>query len=441
MHTEEKCHLLSRWAGVVSLFAAATCLFVYPAQAVDESKLTVAFSDTKATADASGPLTTLRKSADAVDAAYAAYEKATDRDQNEKLWTAYTQTNDSLVPKIMDGVRESPTAPEAFGLLEWVVTNGRTAERSLRPCYCQAIEILRDHYTTHTNISRICWKMGFNGDPLSEQPAVEFLQMASTNNPERAARAYASYALALLAKEKSEEITYSRTLRASIYTNAPNAARQKARAAYLEKTRGQNPDAILHQAEQLFQTVKTDYSDVPNFSPGPGIRKPEPTLGEQASIELYECQHLTVGRPAPEIEGEDLDGHKLRLSDYRGKVVIISFWASWCGPCMQMVPHEAAIAQRLAGKPFVLLGVNADSGKTEAKRAAAESKMTWQSFWNGGSSEGGIAGAWNVHSWPTVYVLDSNGTIRAKFDGYDALLDAEVDQLLQEAEKNEGSKI
>jgi thiol-disulfide isomerase/thioredoxin len=275
--------------------------------------------------------------------------------------------------------------------------------------------------------------LGLFGDPLN-RPTVEFLQIAATNNPDRAERGAATFARACLTKREADDMAFWVNMPPSIYTNA---AAQATRATFLEEAKTRGPEAILHEAEQLFQTVKTDYSDVPNFLPGPGLRQPELTLGGQASIELYECEHLTVGKVVPEIQGENIEGHKLRLSDYRGKVVLVSFWASWCGPCMQMVPHERAIAERLAGKPFVLIGVNGDSEKTAAERAMAEQKMTWQSFWNGGNSEGGIAGAWNVHAWPTVYVLDSKGTIRLKLNGYggkktDALLDAVVDKLLED---------
>ena len=50
--------------------------------------------------------------------------------------------------------------------------------------------------------------------------------------------------------------------------------------------------------------------------------------------------NLAVGKPAPEIEGVDVDGKPLKLSDYKGKVVVLVFWGSWCGPCMAQVPHE-----------------------------------------------------------------------------------------------------
>jgi len=53
------------------------------------------------------------------------------------------------------------------------------------------------------------------------------------------------------------------------------------------------------------------------------------TVGEQAKRELYEIRHLSVGKPAPEIEGEDQDGKRFKLSDYRGKVVLLDFWGNW----------------------------------------------------------------------------------------------------------------
>jgi thiol-disulfide isomerase/thioredoxin len=389
----------------------------------------ILFSGAGRAADASDDLTTLRREVDGVSAIYKAYEKATKQDEQEKLWKTYMETNDALLPRVFEGVRKSPSSPLAFGLLEWVMTNGRISIPSLRPYASQSVELLRDRYTLETNISEVCKQLGLFGYAES-QPTVEFLQIASEKNPDRRARGAATFALAWLTKRHAEGIAYEKAVPASIYTNAA------ARAAALDAVK-EDSAAILQQAEQLFQTVITNYSDVANFLPGPGLREPKPTMGEQAVIELYECEHLTIGKIAPEIQGEDIDGHKLKLSDYRGKVVIISFWASWCGPCMQMVPHEKTIAQRLAGKPFVLIGVNGDSKKADAKRAMAEQKMTWQSFWNNGSSEGGIAEAWNVHGWPTVYILDATGMIRLKLDGYggkrtDALLDAEVDQLVEQ---------
>ncbi len=55
--------------------------------------------------------------------------------------------------------------------------------------------------------------------------------------------------------------------------------------------------------------------------------------------------NLVVGKPAPEIEGADMDGKPFKLSDYKGKVVVLVFWGTWCGPCMAQVPHERELVQ------------------------------------------------------------------------------------------------
>ena len=94
------------------------------------------------------------------------------------------------------------------------------------------------------------------------------------------------------------------------------------------------------------------------------------------------------GKPAPEIDGVDFNGNPLKLSDYRGKVVVLSFWGSWCGPCMGEIPLERELAERLKGKPFALLGVNCDEDKTAAKKAIEIRANRWPN-WNDGAPDSG----------------------------------------------------
>ena len=133
---------------------------------------------------------------------------------------------------------------------------------------------------------------------------------------------------------------------------------------------------------------------------------------------------------------EGVDGKKFKLSDSRGKICVLTFWASWCGPCMQMVPVERALAERMHGKLFAMIGVNGDAILPDAKRAMEREKMTWPSFWNGKEGpKGPIATAWNVHGWPTIFVLDSEGIIRFKYEGYgnesSNVLNGCVDELME----------
>ncbi len=95
-----------------------------------------------------------------------------------------------------------------------------------------------------------------------------------------------------------------------------------------------------------------------------------------------------------------------------------------------MIPHERSLVKKLKDKPFALLGINSDP-RENLKKAMEREKITWRSWWDGGSSDGPIAKKWNVHGWPTIYVLDHKGTIRYK-DVRDKQLEEAVETLLKE---------
>jgi hypothetical protein len=97
-----------------------------------------------------------------------------------------------------------------------------------------------------------------------------------------------------------------------------------------------------------------------------------------------------------------------------------------------MYPHERSLVQRLEGKPFALLGINSDSGRTALKEVLKKEHITWRSWWDGGTIEGPIATRWNVSGWPTTYVLDHHGVIRFR-NVRGEELDKAVDALLKES--------
>ena len=96
-----------------------------------------------------------------------------------------------------------------------------------------------------------------------------------------------------------------------------------------------------------------------------------------------------------------------------------------------MYPHERSLVTRLKDKPFALVGINSDSDREEIQKVMEKEQITWPSFWNGGGTDGGIAKTWNVHGWPTIYILDHKGVIRFR-DKRDAELDKAVEALLTE---------
>ena len=98
-----------------------------------------------------------------------------------------------------------------------------------------------------------------------------------------------------------------------------------------------------------------------------------------------------------------------------------------------MYPHERSLVKKMENKPFALLGINSDP-KERLKETIKKENMTWRSWWDGGDTSGPIATAWNVHGWPTIYVLDHKGVIRFKNVRGEAM-DKAVEQLLEEMEK------
>jgi hypothetical protein len=96
----------------------------------------------------------------------------------------------------------------------------------------------------------------------------------------------------------------------------------KGRADALPKAKAEDAEKLRKESEQFFQRVVDKYADVK-------LNPRLPSIGDQAKGELFEMRHLAIGMVVPDIEDEDIDGKKFKLSDYRGKVVLIDFWGDW----------------------------------------------------------------------------------------------------------------
>lgn len=181
-------------------------------------------------------------------------------------------------------------------------------------------------------------------------------------------------------------------------------------------------EKVLADVETLLERVKKDFANV-------RLDDEDKNLGEMADALLFEVQYLQPGKVAPEIEGTDVSGKRIKLSDQRGKVVMLVFWGSWCGPCMAEVPHERKLMAAYAGRPFTVIGVNSGDSKEKAAKTIKDNKMTWPSFLDG--NDGPIVGRWNVSSFPTVYLLDAKGVILVK----DLLDEDDADKVIEESVK------
>lgn len=162
-------------------------------------------------------------------------------------------------------------------------------------------------------------------------------------------------------------------------------------------------DAARDRATSLLQQIITDY---------PTVKVQGFLLADQASALLFEITNLSVGVIAPEITGTDAKDQLFRLSDSRGRAVILIFWGDWCHGCHGLQPILAELATQVKEQPVSILGVNTDE-TTTAKKILAASTVPWR-CWLDGSTSGPITSEWNLHHFPTIYILAKDGRILAK---------------------------
>ena len=149
----------------------------------------------------------------------------------------------------------------------------------------------------------------------------------------------------------------------------------------------------------------------------------------KTGVEKYKMKDLFVGGTLPDLTSENLEGKKETLSQYKGKVVVLDLWATWCPPCRAMIPHERELVDRLKDKPFKLISVSFDDEKETLMKFLEKEKMPWVHWFNG--RKGDIGEKLNVKFFPTIFVLDAKGVIRYK-GVRNKDMDRAVDTLLKE---------
>jgi len=326
----------------------------------------------------------------------------------------------------------APNDPVGVDALIRVVTFGNDG-----PEFSRAIDLLAERHAATRKGGHAALALTGNASPAAEK----LIRAVVEKNPDQYIKGLACLALGRYLKHQSDRV---RDIR-----DDPEAAKAW-EAIFVEegsgkesftRFRGRDPDAMMKEAEAIFERIGKEFGGL--TSQGDRLSKAAFTkLVSDANAELDEIRNLAVGKPAPEITGEDIDGKSFRLRDYRGKVVYLSFWADWCGACRAMFPLERSLVERMRGKPFVLLGVNGDSDKGKLRELMKREQITWRSWCDGGGSAntaGPIARQFNVSGWPTIYVVDHRGVIRHKLLGdpgskrFNAVLDALVKTALADS--------
>ena len=124
---------------------------------------------------------------------------------------------------------------------------------------------------------------------------------------------------------------------------------------------------------------------------------------------------VNLSEEAPDFTLRTLDGPNLRLEEYRGQVVLINFWASWCGPCRQEMPVLDKLHQRYEDTGFAVLGINVEGEDAPAQKIVDKTNVTFPVLIDEGQS---VSEMYELEAMPSTVVVDRDGVVRYVHRGY-----------------------
>lgn len=160
-------------------------------------------------------------------------------------------------------------------------------------------------------------------------------------------------------------------------------------------------DAMLEagrviEVTELYKTLRTKFAFVSNLG---DVLQPR-----EAALRWF-------GKAAPALEGQDLEGKPVDLAQYKGKVVLIDFWATWCPPCVSAMPELIETYKTYNKLGFEIIGVSLDQDKEALNRFLSAQKVPWRTVFDGKTWFGPNPRKYDVHAVPAAFLLDRDGKI------------------------------
>ncbi|MBI3410258.1 MAG: redoxin domain-containing protein [Planctomycetes bacterium] len=234
-----------------------------------------------------------------------AYREAKTNQEKQKVSAEMYPKGDKYALRFIELAEKNAKEPFAVDALIWIVSGpgrGSSAKADLR-----AWELLfRDHIASE-KLGGVCQMLTFSFNPTSETR----LRTLFEKSPHRNVKGKALLALGQLLKNRPDTLQQ--------FKDRPELA--KSLDDETKKLLEQDPKVLAKEAESILEQAEKEYGDVKLQFYG--------TIAAKAKSELFDIRHLSVGKTAPEVEGYDQDGKKFKLSDYRGKVVLLDFWSQF----------------------------------------------------------------------------------------------------------------
>jgi thiol-disulfide isomerase/thioredoxin len=189
------------------------------------------------------------------------------------------------------------------------------------------------------------------------------------------------------------------------------------------------PSAVLLDGKILAQ-LKQDDAAKAQFQQYVKMRTTDDP-DRQRALRYIDNPELARARLAPAFAVTTLDGQHISMDESQGKVVLLDFWATWCGPCREALPHMREIAKKFQGQPLIVLSVSLDSDEQKWKEFVAKNDMTWPQYRDGGFTSP-IAKMFNVEAIPHTFTIDADGVLQEEHIG-DASIEGKIKKLVARA--------
>lgn len=231
---------------------------------------------------------------------------------------------------------------------------------------------------------------------------------------------------ALLQEEKHDEKDYSALFKTAddlLAKHKDQKTDQVAHVLYLKATlysQVVTNDGHTDKAIAIVQQLKKEY---PETKIGLQADKIIASLKDGEAAEKIQAA-LVAGAPFPDFQETDFAGQPVSVALHKGKVVLIDFWATWCGPCRAEFPNVKKAFEKYHDKGFDIIGISLDEDKDKVAAYLKENGVAWPQFYDGKGWENKLAAKYGIRSIPATFLIDADGKILGKGLRGDDLSDA-----------------
>lgn len=194
--------------------------------------------------------------------------------------------------------------------------------------------------------------------------------------------------------------------------------------ALRDATTSEEPDTTA-----ILEAIKGYLAKFPDGQYAPMLKELEKRVVSEVE-RARKWAAISEGKPAPEFATTTVDGKPIDLKKLRGKVVVLDFWATWCGPCRQLMPAMKELYDSFKDKDFALVGISADRSVDDLKEYVEKEEIAWPQIFEGDGDTTTVLAKYGVNKFPTIVVVDKQGVIRA-VDVHPPKLNEVVEDLLK----------